>query len=257
MAHRIKSRWTVRHRNTFSARTNLGQDFYTHIAIEHLDGTEKRTLSGAPSTFPNARRELLSHATFAPERVLTRDSWTMPTLAGTADVTLQLYFDPATTGLAPFGSIASRQTDTYRLEVQFHEPALTISPDGEIEHRSNTLSRHYVMPADTPESDRRSKRNDFSVNGTNYLIQMDYVLPAEAVGDDCRRPIIRIEESRLEGFTTEPIALRGYWSQTFSDIHIPESEEFLFEPRLEAGLPIAQLARTRRRGRRSDLRQWP
>jgi hypothetical protein len=77
--------------------------------------------------------------------------------------------------------------------------------------------------------------------GTNIIIQTAYWLPQEARGDDCRCPLLRFVESRIEGFTTEPLILRGYWSQTFEDTHSNTGLRLIFEPRLESGLSEQQM----------------
>lgn len=92
-----------------------------------------------------------------------------------------------------------------------------------------------------PESD-----DDFVVEstyeipgqGAHITVHTAYRLPFEAEGDDCRCPFVRFVETRIEGLTSQPIVLRGYWSQTFEDVHYHEREHFLFEPRLEEGLPV-------------------
>ena len=55
-------------------------------------------------------------------------------------------------------------------------------------------------------------------------------------------PNIGFVETRLEGLVSQPFVLRGYWSQTYSPEHHNFSENFLFEPRLEEGLPASVLA---------------
>ena len=48
-------------------------------------------------------------------------------------------------------------------------------------------------------------------------------------------------ETRIEGLTTQPILLHGYYSQTYRPEHHNFGERFIFEPRLEPGLPLAVL----------------
>lgn len=54
-------------------------------------------------------------------------------------------------------------------------------------------------------------------------------------------PNLGFVETRIEGLVSVPIVLHGYWSQTYSPEHHNFSENFLFEPRLEEGLPAAVL----------------
>lgn len=54
-------------------------------------------------------------------------------------------------------------------------------------------------------------------------------------------PLAKWVETRLEGWTTEPVILRGEWSQTYHPFHHNFVNEFLFEPGVEEGLPPGQL----------------
>ena len=54
--------------------------------------------------------------------------------------------------------------------------------------------------------------------------------------------LLRWDETRIAGLTTSPIILRGYYSQTYRPGHHNFWEEFIFEPRLEEGIPAEVLA---------------
>jgi len=49
-------------------------------------------------------------------------------------------------------------------------------------------------------------------------------------------PLSRWVETVIEGYTSEPIVLRGWYSQTYRPKHHNFGEHFLFEPRLEPGV---------------------
>jgi hypothetical protein len=58
-------------------------------------------------------------------------------------------------------------------------------------------------------------------------------------------PLVDWVETRITGLTTEPIVLRGFYSQTYHPSHHNFGENFIFEPRLEEGIPpqiLAELA---------------
>ena len=55
-------------------------------------------------------------------------------------------------------------------------------------------------------------------------------------------PLVRFEQTTLTGLTTEPIVLRGYYSQTYRPGHHNFTEDFIFEPRLEPGVSPTALA---------------
>ena len=51
----------------------------------------------------------------------------------------------------------------------------------------------------------------------------------------------RFKTSRLSGFTSEPIVLTDYWSQTYQPTHHNGLDAFVFEPRLSGNVTEAQL----------------
>ena len=54
-------------------------------------------------------------------------------------------------------------------------------------------------------------------------------------------PLSRWVETKIDGLTSETIVLHGYYSQTYRPMHHNFAENFLFEPRLETGIPVTQL----------------
>jgi len=191
---------------------------------------------------PNATHEAVSTSGLYPWKSLTLDRWTMETLGGAADFELMTGMHRTAFRHRPLSRLTWEGEDALRLNVDFHEPQLTITRDGDILYRTHTDSSLYLNRVENPLADAfRARTYDFTPEGTNVTIHVEYWLPAEAHGDDCRCPLLRIIESRIEGFTSEPLVLRGYWSQTFNDVHLTNAEEFLFEPRLEEGLSAALL----------------
>jgi hypothetical protein len=55
-------------------------------------------------------------------------------------------------------------------------------------------------------------------------------------------PLVQFVETRITGLTTQPIVLTNGYSQTYAPGHHNFTEEFIFEPRLDPGLPPATLA---------------
>ena len=49
-------------------------------------------------------------------------------------------------------------------------------------------------------------------------------------------PLSRFVETNIEGYTTKPIILHGYYSQTYRPKHHNFGEYFIFEPQLEPGI---------------------
>jgi pyruvate phosphate dikinase-like enzyme len=238
--HRLKSRWTFRHRNVPFTPAHLNAGFYTDVTIDYLDGTNVATIAGPMGSLSN-----FVHQTFADpwsSLGIVEDHWTIDTASGTITFGLRTAIYPEADSRSPFQTLAPSFFQGPRLQVQFPEPLLEITPFGEIRYEIDAETRLYPLRPEAAND--RLMEKSYSVPGQGRIIQIDasYWLPEEARGDDCRCPVLRIVESRISGFTSEPIVLRGYWSQTFNDIHNNDYQQFIFEPRLEAGLPAAQLA---------------
>jgi hypothetical protein len=69
-------------------------------------------------------------------------------------------------------------------------------------------------------------------------------------------PLAAWKETRIEGLTTEPILLHGYYSQTYRPEHHNFAENFLFEPALEPGLSPAILEQLRAKNIRYIYAYW-
>ena len=52
-------------------------------------------------------------------------------------------------------------------------------------------------------------------------------------------PLLQFTETRITGLTTDPIVLTNRYSQTYTPGHHNFTEEFIFEPRLDPGVPPA------------------
>jgi hypothetical protein len=214
--------------------------FFTDLTLEYLDGTSVVTISGPITNLSNFR-----HQTFAdPWSSLGwfEDHWTLNMHSGTMGFMLRARVGRELDSRAPFHSLAESLFQGPELEVQFPQPVMYMSAFGHVGYDTNAITQLY--PLRTEAANDRFMEKTFSVTaqGKTIDIQSTYWLPKEARGDDCRCPILRIVESRITGFTTEPIVLRGYWSQTYGNIHSQDFEHFIFEPRLEPGLSSTQLA---------------
>jgi hypothetical protein len=156
-------------------------------------------------------------------------------------LTLRTFFDREVEAETPFRTVPVSLFNGLDLDVRFGQPVLDIQSFGEISYVTNISTRLYRLRAEASNDLFKEASLEVAGQGTNILIHSSYWLPAEARGDDCRCPVLRIVESRIQGFTTQPLVLHGYWSQTLADIHTQDYLQLLFEPRLEPGLSPEQL----------------
>jgi hypothetical protein len=61
-------------------------------------------------------------------------------------------------------------------------------------------------------------------------------------------PLVRWVETVIEGLTTEPVVLHGWYSQTYKPEHHNFTEHFIFDPFLDPDVPEYQLNELRDRG---------
>lgn len=226
--HRLKSRWTLSTRTMQLTMSNMAESVYTDASIEHLNGTNVQTLSGPLSSFPNWNHGYNDN--------YASDSWSMPTAASGPWAAFELRTHhnlSLVNSRQPFVVLTELPLLLY---VRHSQPVPFFNAP-----RTNEETR--LIPAVVETHKDTLEQYTFRVEGqgTNVVIRTSFWLGStETFGD--RPPVIRFVETRIENLTSEPIVLRSYWSQTFTATHSFGQERFLFEPRLEPGLPAEQLA---------------
>jgi hypothetical protein len=77
--------------------------------------------------------------------------------------------------------------------------------------------------------------------GGSVTVETSYWYPPAPTGPTSgyTAPILRWDQTTITGLTTQPIVLRGHYSQTHAPRHHNFGGEYVFEPRLEPGLPEA------------------
>lgn len=237
--HRLKSRWTIQTRNTPLDSNALSESLYTNVHIEYLDGDTIRTISGSMASLPEAR-----HSAYGDDTV---DTWELRDLSNprayrlrTTDVPLEI--PPSQKPiLAPSDLGCSGYRVPYRfltLNVDYANPVMSWHP---LAMRYTTTNRVYLW-ATTPASDgdlpqeRTLTYDGVTIKSRFYYPPLPAGLTEWELGGGNTAPLKRWDHTIIEGLTTQPIVLRGYYSQTFRPEHHNLVEHFLFEPRVEPGI---------------------
>ena len=229
--HRLKSFWSFQTRNTKLTETNLLQSIFTHLNAEYLQGRQTNQLSSAPGELADA-----SHGV---EGDLVIDRWSTGSGADRREeelrVDLSRNWGPTA---APIYSLADFRVE-WVVKFATPQPALEWDFDGPV---ASMMIKHSVM---------LEPRRAFTTNHVQLRtfkagavkINTEFYWPgnpSRGIGEKTA-PLVGWKETRIEGFTTEPIVLRGEYSQTYRPGHHNFSEEFIFEPVLEGNLsPQAQ-----------------
>ncbi len=102
---------------------------------------------------------------------------------------------------------------------------------------TNTLTDYiYLMPKATGTECALLQTRTFKTNA--LTIETSYYWPKPAGGlIPLSTPLLRFAQTRITGLTSIPIVLTNYYSQSYGAMNHNYFEDFLFEPRLEPGMP--------------------
>jgi hypothetical protein len=244
--HRLKSRWTLETYSMPLDSNGLNERLYATIRLEYLDGDQVRTITSDMSQLPSAQ-----HSLCGTEVV---DTWQLQDLANPRAYHLRTTGIPTRVPVtqnplltaADLGTRACTPVNCLTLDVEYAQPVTSWfqhmwpgdSPSG---LRQTTADRVYLSPCQPPREDDMFQERSFSWNGISIETSFYYPAPPRGFsgwGDTVAptAPLKHWGQTVIEGLTSTPIVLRGYYSQTFRPEHHNLIEQFLFEPRLEPGL---------------------
>jgi len=227
--HRLKSRFTLPTRSTFLANADLATTFYGDVTHERLDDARVVTDTGAFTARPQFMRAF-------DENAIT-ESWSVPGVnAGAAALGTSI----ARTSAVPRSPILTLADAQLTYEVEHAQPVIEVGFSGMPMTRTHDFTELTTCPEDNV-IDGHTTLLERELNVGNKRIRVSYYWPPPPTGTTAgyTAPLHRWKETILEGFTGQPIVLRGYWSQTYRPGHHNFDEEFIFEPRLEQGLSQA------------------
>lgn len=224
--HRLKSRWDFRARNAWLVDSNLTQGFYAGGALEYVEAGGVASLSGPLAGWPEASLSSNGLTNFwttgsGPER----RRWRLETAP------------PATgAGIQPVYTLADLPKYVF---VTFQQPQPVI------DYHSETL-RSEAMAVLEPERqvDSGSIRveRDFTTNAVAVRTVFYWPRPPGGMDAGYTAPLVKFVETRITGLTGAPLVLTGYYSQTYRPGHHNFTEEFIFEPGLDAAVPEEEKA---------------
>ena len=226
--HRLKSMWALHAANMRLAPPNLATGIYTRGSVDYVETGAVRTLSGPLNTWPNASNAPAGDINY----------WTTGNGAFRRHWTLETTFMTNVTGATP--PIFTQNDFQCLLNVTYATAVPTVDPNGG--EFTTTTSEIAVLevcrplrPGDILVQRRMEKPGVVDIVTTFYWPNE----PPTAAGYTA--PLVRFVETRITGLTSQAIVLTNYYSQTYRPGHHNFSEDFIFEPRLEPGLPAAVL----------------
>jgi hypothetical protein len=223
--HRLKSQWQLQTRNTRLAPGSLLETIYSDGQVELLSNGEPATLAGPPSSWPGA--------SFSLKDDVAADNWELG--AGADRRVYRLETELVLEVSPPRNPILTQAEFRQRLVVDYASALPTL------DHARNPISttREEVLLAPVSEPGPASllQTRHMSLGALQIESSFYWPEPPKGVVAGYTAPLIAWVETRITGLTSEPIVLRGSYSQTYRPEHHNFSENFIFEPRLESGLP--------------------
>lgn len=228
--HRLKTRLMVEAKNQELTQENLSSSLFQSIQLQYADGGEVKELAGDPAAFPGYEHEVNFQGAFALPVI---DSWEMP---GTNPPRrLILTANVEARGPVAASPILTLPRTEITLSAEYEIPVTGYNNFGKLGPVTNELVRLVPCPA-TNSGSIHVTRTASAGPGTNVAISLFWPPPPAGPTAGYTAPLAAWDETVITGLTSEPIVLRGYWSQTYRPGHHNFSEEFLFEPRLENGI---------------------
>ncbi|HPB31411.1 MAG TPA: PEP/pyruvate-binding domain-containing protein, partial [Candidatus Sumerlaeota bacterium] len=248
--HRLKSRWRFHLNSCHVTESDLSDLLYSGIRMEYNANGWVGVLDGQPSTWLEAAHSVAWIPDQGTYNVM--DGWTMNGLGNKRRY--EIHVNNLRAKVSPSESPLYFLRDVWDFTCSVtHEKPVKIwgfdentgSPGLILTNTEDVLLQSCPVPR---PGDVLQVRSYDGARGVS--IQVHFYWPAAENMVIKTLPLARWEETTIQGFTTDPIVLRGYYSQTYRPGHHNFSEDFLFEPELEPGLPSS----IRRELRAADIR---
>jgi len=235
--HRLKSRWTLRPKNVWLDPEGLRADVYDEAVIEYVADGQVRRWAGGLASLPEA-----SHRYEPPEWEFGSyglvDDWHFPDLANPR--AYRLATSPLYQGAVPDPVVT---LDEFRigLEVEYRNPVRTDLND------VSTATVEEVSLYEPWQPTEQDAIEECSFADPNLGVSVTTRFYWRWGWGWDSPASVQFESTRIEGLTSEPIFLTGYFSQSVGGGAHLCPKNFLFEPGLEPGISQRTLDELRAR----------
>lgn len=236
--HRLKSRWLFETKNLWLSRETLAESFHSNLRLEYLDRERIRTVSGSLELWPFASHDLEDE--YTTHEVKTFDGWLMHHLPNRRSCELRNEYIPIRVMPAQNPMLTFEDLNWPLLQVVYDHNVPTWDYTGPTDTNSESI---FLCPCPGPrQGDLPQQRSVKLGRGVSIDISFYWPPPPKGPTAGYTAPLVRWVETVITGYTTEPIILHGWYSQTYRPEHHNFAENFLFEPQLEPGLSPGLLA---------------
>jgi hypothetical protein len=229
--HRLKSRWLFETQSIWLTKTNLIDSFYANVMLEYTDTGRIRTVTGILPFWPFAAHTVEDASI---KSVNTYDNWLMHHLANRRSCRLRTENIPI--------QVEATESPILTL-LDLWRPVLHVKYDGPVPSwdwsgpKTTTEEEIQLFPCPEPQPGDLLQQGAFTWPNGVSIKTLFYWPPDPGAAGGYTAPLSRWVETIIEGYTTKPIVLHGWYSQTYKPEHHNFREHFLFEPQLEPNLP--------------------
>ncbi len=222
-SHRLKSRWTLKPKNIWLSEDNLQQCIYDTADIEYVADGQLRQISVELPSLPGAEH-IYEKPEWEFDQYAVTDTWRFGDFDNPR--TYHLRTEPLFQSTVP-DPIVTPDDLRINLEVEYERPVLiddvnTISTEGAALYQPWEPTDQDVLEVCSLDDPN-----------TGVFINIEFYARWGWGGSPTS---VRIERTTIQGLTTEPIVLTGYYSQSFGGGSHLSPKNFLFEPTLEPGI---------------------
>lgn len=235
--HRLKSYWRFQTSSRW-VDPKIESSFLIESDVDRIHDGMVISESGPPSQWPGHSFDVVSQF----GNLYFDDSWTgMDPDAGMVDWKLRIPLPHA----SQYANFPTQILGDFSMfyEARYSNPL----PDINYEGNPTTVTLESVhlepgSPDDPPPPG--SSLQERCYQDASVSLDVGFYWPPAPTGivAGYTAPWAGWEETTITGLTTNPIVLRGYYSQTYRPGHHNFYEEFVFEPRLEDGIDSTTLA---------------
>jgi len=225
--HRLKSLWNLHTTNLWMTATNLVNGIYTQGSYEYPDSGTIQTLSGPLNGWPNASNSPSGGTNY----------WTTGAGANRRSWRLETTLKTNVTGAQP--PIFTQADFGKRVAVTYATAMPTINSSGVTNKVTNETVSLELQPVLAPGALLQQR----TLHTNAVTAQTSFYWPKRPDGVMIyTAPLLQFVETRITGLTTDPIVLTNCYAQTYGPGHHNFTEEYIFEPRLDPGVPPTTLA---------------
>ncbi len=224
--HRLKSRWTLAPKSQWLSDENLSQCLYGEVTIEYVaDGEVRKVVAELPSLTDASHAYEPRESEYSTWTVA--DSWRFSDLSNPRTYRLS--------AMAMFDSFVPDPLVTlndFRIDVEVacDKPVCVDLNDVRTDEPEELMLYQPWQPT------AQDQIEECALDDPNTGVSISVRFYSRWSWDWSSPTSVQFESTRIEGLTTEPIVLTGYFSQSMGGGAHLCPKNFLFEPALEPGI---------------------